>query len=231
MAYTWADMVNKKSTTIAQVMTAGAPGNAETLLIGSSTGIPASGYALIDNELIQYSSVGTNEITLAAASARGSGGTTAAGHTSGTVIYFDVIAAVHLNELKNNVAIPPKLITYLNDTVANIPSGWTEVTAARGRYIVGMPASGTLAGTTGTALTDLENRAVGQHNHTATDAGHVHALAYGGGAGGSYAPGMNGESSLSKDTGSGAAVITVANSGSVAGTNAPFIQYVTMQKS
>ncbi|KKU95054.1 MAG: LPXTG-motif cell wall anchor domain protein, partial [Candidatus Gottesmanbacteria bacterium GW2011_GWA1_48_13] len=43
------------------------------------------------------------------------------------------------------------------------PSGWTEYTAARGRTVVGTPASGTIAGTVGTALTDLEDRT---HSHS-----------------------------------------------------------------
>lgn len=42
------------------------------------------------------------------------------------------------------------------------PTGWTEYTAARGRTVVGTPASGTNAGTVGTALTDLEDKT---HTH------------------------------------------------------------------
>ena len=49
--------------------------------------------------------------------------------------------------------------------LASCPSGWTELTSARGRYIVGLPSGGTLAGTAGTALSNQENRPVGQHNH------------------------------------------------------------------
>jgi len=60
---------------------------------------------------------------------------------------------------------------------AACPTGWTEYTAAQGRYVVGVPDGGTVAGTAGTALTDLENRAVGQHNHAITDPGHVHGAA------------------------------------------------------
>jgi len=59
--------------------------------------------------------------------------------------------------------IPSNTVIFYNGT--SCPSGWTELTSARGRYLVGLPLSGTLAGTAGTALSNLENRPVGQHNH------------------------------------------------------------------
>lgn len=40
------------------------------------------------------------------------------------------------------------------------PTGYTEYTGARGRFIVGVPASGTLAGTAGSAMTNLQNLSV-----------------------------------------------------------------------
>ena len=46
--------------------------------------------------------------------------------------------------------------------LASCPSGWSELTAARGRYLVGLPSGGTLSGTAGTAPTNLENRPVGR---------------------------------------------------------------------
>lgn len=42
------------------------------------------------------------------------------------------------------------------------PTGWSEMDAARGRALVGLPDAGTLGGFTGTPLGDLENRA---HTH------------------------------------------------------------------
>mgnify|MGYP001562046304 CR=1 FL=1 len=111
------------------------------------------------------------------------------------------------------------------------PSGWTEYTAARGRYIVGNPSGGTLAGTAGTALTDLENRAVGQHNHAITDSGHTHSegvYTYGYTfASGPYGWGGNPSGGT---TGSSTTGITINNSGSVAGTNAPYIQLTYCSK-
>jgi hypothetical protein len=69
-------------------------------------------------------------------------------------------------------ADPPDIVTYA--TTGGCPSGWSEYTAGRGRYVVGLPLSGTNAATVGTALTNLENRPVGQHSHAITDPGHNH---------------------------------------------------------
>ncbi len=135
-------------------------------------------------------------------------------------------------------AIPAGLVSFFN--LSACPSGWTELTAARGMYIVGLPAAGTLAGTSGTALTNLESRPVGQHTHTITisDPGHSHsvtALSTGcgncswrfAGATTNDGGGVGGGTS-SNTTGITA---SAANSGSVAGTNAPYIQLLACEKS
>ena len=49
--------------------------------------------------------------------------------------------------------------------LASCPAGWSAFAAARGRYIVGLVAGGTLDGVQGTALSNLENRPVGRHRH------------------------------------------------------------------
>lgn len=54
-------------------------------------------------------------------------------------------------------AIPSGLIAFYN---AACPSTWTEVAGAQGRIIVGLPSGGTLAGTVGTAFTDLQDKSV-----------------------------------------------------------------------
>jgi hypothetical protein len=107
------------------------------------------------------------------------------------------------------------------------PADWTEYAALQGRYLVGMPAGGTITGTSGTAMSNLESRAVGQHNHGVTDTGHTHAydqtVAVAPGTG--IIPngtGFNiviGQNTVSSVTG-----LTVDNEGAVAGTNAPYIQ-------
>jgi hypothetical protein len=69
-------------------------------------------------------------------------------------------------------AAPPDVVTF--SITGSCPSGWTEFTAGRGRYIVGLPNGGTNAAIVGTALANLENRSVGQHTHSVTDPGHNH---------------------------------------------------------
>jgi hypothetical protein len=91
------------------------------------------------------------------------------------------------------------------------PTGFTEVTAARGFYPRGMLAAGeTIATTTGTALTANENRPVGQHNHTTTP------LLSDGTAGGVT------NQTITSSAANTLTNVTVNNAGAVAGTNAPY---------
>lgn len=63
-------------------------------------------------------------------------------------------------------AVPTGAVMLFN--LSTCPAGWSEVTDARGRALVGMNGSaGTLGGTLGTPLSDLENRS---HTHS-TDVG------------------------------------------------------------
>ncbi|MFK7985495.1 MAG: hypothetical protein AB8I08_05650 [Sandaracinaceae bacterium] len=82
-----------------------------------------------------------------------------------------VVSAAEMNEnfayLQNAITdveatVPSGAVMYFN--ASTCPAGWTELEAARGRTVVGMNGSaGTLAGTVGTALADMENR---DHTHT-----------------------------------------------------------------
>jgi hypothetical protein len=141
------------------------------------------------------------------------------------------------------------------------PPGWSEYTDARGRYLVGLVSGGTNEATVGTALTNSENRSVGQHNHVAsgthnhtqnahshtigasshshTEPGTVFLSADSGGssvntAGGSTNTGSSGTGvSIVANTGTNQTAttgITVNNAGSVAGTNAPYIQLLVCRK-
>ena len=74
------------------------------------------------------------------------------------------------DEYDLTVSIEPGTIGIFNDTVC--PPGWTAVTDAEGRAIVGLPSGGTIGGTVGTALTDQEDRT---HDHSiSADGSHTH---------------------------------------------------------
>lgn len=138
--------------------------------------------------------------------------------------------------------VPQGAVMFFN--LAACPTGWTELTQARGRYIVGLPsATGTLPGTPGTACTDdtncvgtalanKENRPVGQHSHPITDNGHDHQLSIGGGVvsaqinSGGYTVVLWGTSYTFPQK----SLITVNSTGQTPGTNAPYIQLLACQK-
>ncbi|HBB67405.1 MAG TPA: hypothetical protein DCZ93_08940 [Elusimicrobia bacterium] len=117
-------------------------------------------------------------------------------------------------------------------TGAACPSGWSELTAAQGRYLVGLPSGGTLAGTAGTALTNMQNRAVGLHTHTTTVASHSHTCNNRIQSGYINSGTGNNRYYISGTEASGLNVsgITIDNSGTVAGTNAPCMQVLVCQK-
>lgn len=127
--------------------------------------------------------------------------------------------------------------------LAACPAGWTAYDAARGRTLVGLNNGGTLAGTAGTPLGDLEDRAVGQHVHEVTDPGHGHAVR--GHNARVRIPGTGlsiagpSSSTLELPTSPNGATtgivpnatgITVDPSGSVPGTNAPYVQLLACRK-
>jgi len=123
--------------------------------------------------------------------------------------------------------------------LATCPAGWSELTAARGRYIVGLPTSGTLAAAVGTALANSESRAVGLHSHGVFSPSHSHAYNLPNAIVIQNGTGANGSSAVSgptfgilssNNTTSASPGITVQNAGEVAGTNAPYIQLLTCQK-
>jgi hypothetical protein len=132
----------------------------------------------------------------------------------------------------NAFFIPSGALMYFNLT--SCPNGWSEFTESRGRYVVSRPVSGSTGTVVGTALTQAENRPVGQHSHTITDPGHQHdAFAntngeYDSGGSDAFYGVQNVNDSmrtLENTTG-----ITINNSGSVAGTNAPYIQLIFCRK-
>ncbi len=135
--------------------------------------------------------------------------------------------------------IPTGAVMFFN--LASCPTGWTELTAARGRTVVGLPSGGTLAGTAGTALSNLENRAAGEHYHGLVTADTGRYVAY---------PANLNHLFPTTDGGRSTNILTTINPGTsfigtqeggtnysaggpvlISGTNAPYIQLLTCQKS
>ena len=56
--------------------------------------------------------------------------------------------------------VPTGAIVMIDGTLTSCPSGYTEVTAARGFHLVAVPSGGTLAGTVGSAMTNQQNLSV-----------------------------------------------------------------------
>jgi hypothetical protein len=120
--------------------------------------------------------------------------------------------------------------------LASCPSGWSEYTTGRGRYLVGKPAGGSLGTSIGIALSNNENRPTGQHTHAVIDPGHTHDVGYdtemlanfGNTVGGTkLVGGTNSGSELTSKVTTG---ITIAPAGLVPATNAPYVQLTVCRK-
>jgi hypothetical protein len=112
------------------------------------------------------------------------------------------------------------------------PAGWSEFAQARGRYVVGVTAGGTLRGTSGTALSDQEARPVGEHGHSGTF-NHVHSLNVVTGTGGIFGVqfGTGGSSAFVQTADPVPSTFFTDTAGSVPGTNAPYVQLRACRKS
>ena len=126
--------------------------------------------------------------------------------------------------------IPTGFVGFFNMIVC--PSGWSELTSARGRYLVGMPSAGTLGTQVGTALSNVESRSTGLHTHSVSDPGHRHYS-------GSYTDCNPNGGLWTMYTNTGCTAfptsfattgISIASAGGVAGTNAPYLQLLVCQK-
>jgi hypothetical protein len=131
----------------------------------------------------------------------------------------------------SNASVPRGAVMFFN--LDSCPTGWTLVAGAQGRYLVGLPASGgTNGGIIGTQLSANENRPVGQHSHTASQTAHNHSLpsVFNSGSN-NYCTGSVGTCNPPATvTGAATPAITVNNSGTVAGTNAPYITFMVCSK-
>ncbi len=95
----------------------------------------------------------------------------------------DTVEGMTAEELAEQAAPPSGAVMYFD--LPSCPAGWSELVAARGRTLVGLPSGGTTGGTVGSPLGNLENRS---HTHavdpaasmSTTAGGHDHS--YGGGS-------------------------------------------------
>lgn len=132
-------------------------------------------------------------------------------------------------------SIPAGAVMFFN--LPGCPTGWAPLVSAQGRYLVGLPAGGTLAQGVGTALTTGENRPVGQHKHFYADAGHTLSVGFQSmeaktdfSSSVKFAttrPGGNNASYTPATTKTG---IKIMNEGTTEGTNAPYLQLLVCQK-
>lgn len=199
-----------------------------------------------NSEIVRVTSIATDTFTITRAQETANGAGPAISITVGMQIFCGPTVKTY-TDIEDST-IPSGAILFRDATTATgCWTGWSEYTGARGRYIVGLVSGGTKATGVGTALSDQENRASGQHTHTASssaptinDPGHFHDFSSDhsgvGGGPGDFA--LNGGSSFesgviaSKTTGISvnAPTITVNNAGSVAGTNAPYLQLLVCSK-
>ena len=143
-----------------------------------------------------------------------------------------------------DVQLPSGSILYFD--LASCPSGWTEYTAARGAYVVGLTSGGTKATLVGMALTNQENRSHTHpqaHTHPMTHTHTFSATTAGPSATqGTFDVGpevtvsffththvTSGTTSGSSAANTGAE--SVANTGTQSTTIAPYLQYLLCKKS
>jgi hypothetical protein len=112
------------------------------------------------------------------------------------------------------------------------PSGWSEFIDGRGRYIVGLQPKGTIGGTQGIPLVDLENRPVGKHTHTVELSGkHSHKLIKVSLVGKTHGAAMAAKKEGTYETHvAGGHVHSIHDAGEVEQTNAPYIQLIFCEK-
>lgn len=146
------------------------------------------------------------------------------------------IRSTQAEQRRGTVGIPLGAVVFFtsSDGIGECPPGWSVFEEARGRYIVGLPVGGSVNGIVGTPLKNMENRPVGEHTHEVIDPGH------------SQYKSMCSEDDAVEDgwnrigcewdrrsfyqkqiTETG---ISIQNTGTVPGTNAPYIQLLACRR-
>jgi hypothetical protein len=132
--------------------------------------------------------------------------------------------------------IPAGAVMFFN--LGTCPTGWAELAAAQGRYLVGLTPQGTLGQQVGSALRNREERTVSYHTHGVIDPGHSHTIYSvvdkdtGGQSGGPkpYFRRMQYPTDATSITAPGTTGITVQPAGEIRGTTAPYLQLLVCQK-
>jgi hypothetical protein len=150
--------------------------------------------------------------------------------------------SVPLNRLSSapSVPVPQGAVLFFNSS--SCPGGFTELAAARGRYIVGLGPGGTLGGTAGSALSNREDRPTGRHSHSVSDPQHIHPYSSFWGFNDTADSGtirrpifdFKPADAVGKpdvaDESPQSTGLSVDAAGAVSGTNAPYLQLLACQK-
>jgi hypothetical protein len=208
--------------------TQGGDGKSE-LMVENSGRVVSMGGLAVDNDLAtpgeQFSVDSDGTVTIADGSQ--GAGRVLTSDASGTATWADPAGVA---------AVPSGAVLFFH--LQSCPTGWTRFTLGEGRYLVGLHPGGALANAVGTPLTDQEHRVVGQHSHTASIDPDPHDHDYLDTPGGINAAAPNGGGTVSvvnqsyapATTETTSLTVTVDSEGTVAGTNAPYLQLLVCKK-
>ncbi len=87
------------------------------------------------------------------------------------LLAFTIAAHAYTRAHATYLPVPAGMVTFTS--AGSCPAGWLEYTITRGRAVIGLPLSGSNQAITGTALTNGENRSVGQHSHPQNSHNHT----------------------------------------------------------
>jgi len=145
-----------------------------------------------------------------------------------SVSILSLMGALSIGTIGGNVPVGGIIIS----TGGSCPTAFSEVTAFRGRYVVHVPLSGTINATVGSALSNTENRAAGQHTHIETyqTGGFIYTAATGGAGTSAFGITNLGACTGGNQCSGPVATENGATGGLVSGTNAPYIQVLYCSK-
>jgi len=87
----WVQRFNGQNSPVSATLTTTITATSDTIVLSNATGLPASGFIKIDNEIINYGYITGNTLY---SCFRGQQNTTAASHTSGVTVYWAQVPAV-----------------------------------------------------------------------------------------------------------------------------------------